>query len=62
MPRVTLSLTDAEYGAVSEAIRYAQQTAHEGSGRHSAPLSRVQRKLGDEVGCGDGDEPFGWRA
>jgi len=54
----TLTLTRSELAEVSEAIRYAQQTAHEGAGRHNPALSRVQRKLGDEVGCGAGDEPY----
>lgn len=53
----TLTLSDLEWSALGEAVRYAQQTAHEGYGRHSATLSRIQRKLGDVVGCGEGDEP-----
>ena len=56
--RFVLTLTSRELSTLSEAVRYAQQTAHEGSGRHDPTLSRIQRKLGDVVGCGDGDEPF----
>lgn len=57
MTSTTLPLTARELGAVSEAIRYAQQAAHEGIGHHDRVLSNVQRKLGDTVGCGDGEEP-----
>lgn len=53
----TLTLTDREWSALSETVRFAQQTAHEGIGHHNATLSRIQRKMGDVVGCGDGDEP-----
>lgn len=48
--RVTLKLTPSEYGALSEAVRYAQQTAMEGGGKLSPTLSRIQRKLGEEPG------------
>lgn len=58
MSAFTLKLTTREASTLAEAVRYAQQTAHEGGGRHDATLSRIQRKLGETVGCGDGDEPF----
>lgn len=50
-PRFVLSLTNAEYGTLCEAVRYAQQTALEGGGKLDPVLSRIQRKLGDDVGA-----------
>lgn len=53
MANKTITLTRAEYGAVSEAIRYAQEDHAENSlsGRGLNPaLSRVQRKLGEVPG------------
>lgn len=46
----TLTLTDREWWALVEAVRYAQQTAEEGDGRLSPTLSRIQRKMGQPVG------------
>lgn len=45
-----LTLTSREYGALSEAVRYAQEAHAENSesGEHLDPtLSRIQRKLGE---------------
>jgi hypothetical protein len=47
----TLTLTDREWGAVAEAVRYAQQAAEEGGGRLDPTLSRVQRKMNEPVGA-----------
>ena len=51
MVRAVLSLTDTEYGTLCEAVRYAQQTAVEGNERLDPVLSRIQRKLGVDVGA-----------
>lgn len=45
-----LRLSKREYYALVEAVRYAQQDTMESQGRLSAALSRVQRKLGTDVG------------
>lgn len=53
MTNKTITLTSKEYGALSEAVRYAQETHAENSisGRALNPaLSSVQRKLGEIPG------------
>ena len=50
-PFITITLTRKEYGALSESIRYSQETHAENSfsGESLDPtLSRIQRKLGEE--------------
>lgn len=47
----TLTLTPREYSTLAEAVRYAQETALEGAGRIDPTLSRIQRKMGEEVGA-----------
>jgi hypothetical protein len=47
----TLTLTDVEWSALAEAVRLAQQIAEESADRLNPALSRVQRKMGEEVGA-----------
>lgn len=49
--RIVLRLTAAEYGALSEAIRYSQEAHTEMTEpeRLDPTLSRIQRKLGEEA-------------
>lgn len=52
-PFKVLELTRAEYGALSEAVRYSQEAHAENSMSGTAldpALSRVQRKLGEVPG------------
>lgn len=48
---IVLRLTRREYGALSEAVRYAQQDSEEGVGRLDPTLARIQRKLGEVPGA-----------
>ena len=47
----TLTLTEREWWALAEAVRLAQQESEEGAGHRNPELSRIQRKMGEEVGA-----------
>lgn len=46
-PYRTITLTNREYGALSEAVRYSQQAHTENCESLDPTLSRIQRKLGE---------------
>lgn len=52
--RIVLRLTNKEYGALSEAVRYSQEAHEEMTEppRLDPTLSRIQRKLGEEPNGG----------
>lgn len=47
---ITLTLTRREWSYLAEAVRLAQEAHFENDGRFDPTLSRIQRKLGVEVG------------